>query len=425
LLNNYQAPGQVWHRIATLTDCVDGIHKQENLLIKVARDRSIEKVMDKGKVITWLTGAGRCGTHLVANLLDGSEGVFVFPDEFRATEIWGAACAFTGVRNAIKLPVAALELGSSYPLRLRQYSAARLTLAGYMAGLARQAGADSARALVFHWPGCRLAAYLRLNVDDHLPLRVVILLRHPVQNYLAWINHRFQSGRPLMYSNDRVSIFHESMGYVVNAFNTADEYKDHPDVLVTRLEEFTTSFDERARVYEFCGVDPAKIEETTTQSGKRVQARSGIHTGSGIQPVTESDYPPLLIPQEYEALELFAARFEHFYPGWSAHLEVVSPRSARQALKQRHLQSWHANRMLRWRRRRAPLAILRALPHPRRAVPEIRQAYRDSYFSHRSFLGRELAAITEAPVSLLDYARLITEHRDSSPRPRGENGDDS
>jgi len=282
----------------------------------------------------WITGAGRCGTHLLGMLADGHPDVNSFPLELNIVVEWGKLAASVSA-DGLRLPFALVDrhVGSLYPsgttlegspgdMNPRAQGggpAVRVTLHEYLRSFSRMRFGNE-RHFLFHSPGCQLATFLG-DVRGAGEARVVLLLRNPVQNYLAWVEHYLQKGGGYRtrgrFGRDTglESVLQTALFRVLTAFEAARQWKDDARVLVSRLESFTASKEERERVWDFVGIEPSPVLEATSRGGEQAEAHSGKWRDAAIRPVTDDLYDPLLSEAEARVFERCGNLFELFYEG--------------------------------------------------------------------------------------------------------------
>lgn len=269
----------------------------------------------------WITGAGRSGTHLMGMLLDGHPQTNVFPREFRLPEQWLALSSLGPVDANLRLPAGLVDAALRHFYRLgegdwqaAQWVSLKETLAEvHRRGFSTIAG----RMFAFHSPGSQVGFFLEQLGEQ---ARVVISLRHPVQNYLALLAHVLQKGEgyqpqeKLHRNVNLTSMLHLNLFRVFAAFQAASRWQNDARVLVTRLEDFTTRPEERQRVWSFLGIAPDSSLEQTTRGGLASDARSGQWESSQIQPVKTDAYRDPLTETEVRALAAGAAWWSPYYP---------------------------------------------------------------------------------------------------------------
>ncbi len=322
--------------------------------------------------VIWITGAGRSGTHLTGMLADGHPQVTAFPVELRIAEAWGRLCAEASP-DGIRIPEALADryLVSRYLLRpevgprlpcdpdafSRSTTGDLVTLADYLQRLARRLDPGVGRTFLFHCPGCQLGPLLDRGSQTDARVQVVLMLRHPVQNYLAWVEHSLQKG--LGYTPaDRVrrdlglhSILHQAMFRVLRAFAAARVWQEDARVTVTRLEDFTGNEEARRRLWQALSIPFDPVLETTSRGGRVSEAHSGKWRRTEVQPVTFDLYDPVLAAEEARVLESCEPLFRAFYPDALEGVRVSGRGTSEDLLRERERRCYRENLEARAKRR--------------------------------------------------------------------------
>lgn len=203
--------------------------------------------------------------------------------------------------------------------------------------------------LLFHAPGCQVDTFL--NSDPHSDCgKVVIMLRDPVQHYMACVSQCLQFGAGY-HLQDRVqpdiglySILHISLFGVLNAFSVAMRFCQDDRVLVSKLEDFTASSQERKRVWDFLKISEHPALESTTRAGHSKNAGSGIWNGSQIKQVTTDLYASRLTEDEFHCLKQCEYLFQEFYTGALLSVEVIPNEKGQALLYDREINCLKTNR---------------------------------------------------------------------------------
>lgn len=233
----------------------------------------------------YVTGGGKCGTHLVAAYLAANwPGSTAHPHEF-----------------------------NDWRSRLTEVAVDRF---------------------VFHCPDPDISLFHRLCPDG----KAIILLRHPAQQYVSWLVSL--SYRAVIHK----SFVDPKLGNLLSlaAERTICGYRDAPlAAAVWRIEDFTADAETRAAmgrslIPDFRGVDlpPGAVQ------------RSNRPRHSGIEPVRFDEYPAILTDGEIRLFD--EAHVEKYYPGWKDDLLMLD-RSNDQRLRQRteYLVRWGKRLILR------------------------------------------------------------------------------
>jgi len=351
------------------------------------RRTRVPKIMpfDREKTrIIWITGAGRSGTHMAGMLADGHPEVNAFPVEFPMVRDWlrllvGASMdnqALPGrfvdervashylvrpeIGRAVSYPIwQFIEQGDPNPVRLTEY----------LDTVNRRLFGHGDRAFLFHSPGCQidmLAGTGAGPLGDRV--RVLLLLRHPVQNYLAWVEHLLQKGRGYR-PPDKVrshpglpTILHLALSRVLRAFQAAGRWKNDSRVVVTRLEDFTVSPEERQRVWRRLGLSVHPCLESLSRHGKAAEAHSGKWRKTTIQPVAMDLYDPVLTAEEARVFETCAEWFRPFYPDPLASIHVPPRPIPEDLLRERERKCLTRNLEADRKRRERLTSLLREPP---------------------------------------------------------------
>lgn len=344
----------------------------------------------------WITGAGRSGTHLIGMLLDGHPQVNVFPREFRLAHQWLDLCGLGTAGDGLALPAGRVDalLQRHYQIRAGSWPAGEaVTFGQTLEEVQRRHYSDSLhRMFAFHSPGSQLDFFFSQLREG---ARVIITLRHPIQNYLALLAHVLQKGegyRPAEKLQPEIgltSMLHLNLFRVFSAFQAACRWASDERVLVTRLEDFTAQIEERQRVWEFLGLAADPILERTTRGGEPSDARSGQWQSSEIVPVSQDAYQEPLTETERRAFESTASWWSPFYPDALIGLivrpdaeaaEVFYQREANCLLQDRHAQK-HREERVAAVFGQPPQWLSGLLRHPRRAIKTFfreRLAYPDA-----------------------------------------------
>jgi hypothetical protein len=332
--------------------------------------------------VIWITGAGRSGTHLLGMLADGHPEVNVFPLELRIVQDWPELVTIAGTGSQ-RLPGAVLdrymvsrylpaaEWRDRFPGTARNGepdpSGGTFGLQDYLLSLNRRLYGEGERHFLFHCPGCQVSTFLGPDPST-TGGRVVLMLRHPLQNYLAWTNHYLQKGGGYC-RQDQVradiglsSVLHLSLFRVLKAFAVAAAFSGSPGVLTCRLEDFSASPVERRRVWDFLGISHHPALEHTTRQGREQDAHSGLWKVSHIKRVTEDLYDPVLTEAEFSAFQRCEPLFSGFYPRALSSAKVVPGEKARDLLYQRERTCLQSNLHALRKRRERVLALLRERP---------------------------------------------------------------
>jgi hypothetical protein len=201
------------------------------------------------------------------------------------------------------------DLGTDRPLTLKEY----------LISLNRRLFRNDNHFL-FHSPGCQLETYFHeSNETPDRPAKVLLLLRHPIQNYLAWVEHFLQKGQGYRPRNRNwsapglESVLHLALYRVLKAFRTAKLWQRDQRVLVSCLESFTARSEERQRIWKSLEIETHPALETTSRGGETEEAHSGKLHDTGVKPVTTDSYDPLLLKAEISVFERCASLFSPFY----------------------------------------------------------------------------------------------------------------
>jgi hypothetical protein len=296
--------------------------------------------------VVYVTGGGKCGTHLVAAYMEANcPDTIVYQGEFLS---WKE------------------DLPSVLP---------------------------RGKHFVFHCPGTDLAEFQNLVPHGES----VVLLRNPLQQYLAWIHsvHNWaMAERSFQHAPDSAdSIFHFALERVASTFLRA-----HAATRVWRLEDFTLSSASReGMVAEILPIRLPTSDEVGTVN------KSNYISSSTIIPVTEKDYEDSLSRFELESLLVHDHVFARYYPGWSGACNVVE---GAEVIKERFFRVLTTNRhihdVLKTRRDNAIAGILRGDPRRLRYylfehLAKVKFRYPAAYWSRT--MDAELEAImSDLPV---------------------------
>ncbi len=407
----------------------------------------IPKIMppDREKTrIIWITGAGRCGTHMAGMLADGHPEVNAFPVEFPVVRDWlrllaGASTdhpalpgRFVDAHMASHYLVRP-EIGRtvSYSIRrfIEQGDPNPVRLTEYLDTVNRRLFGHGDRAFLFHSPGCQIDMMAGTGagpLGDRV--RVLLLLRHPVQNYLAWVEHLLQKGRGYRPA-DKVrshpalpTVLHLALSRVLRAFQAADRWKNDPRVVVTRLEDFTDSREERQRVWERLGLSVHPCLESLSRDGKAAEAHSGKWRKTTIQPVAMDLYDPVLTSEEAQVFETCAEWFRPFYADPIASIHVPSRPTPEDLLRERERECLTRNLEAEEKRRERLTSLLREPPRDLKEAVQwpVRALYTllaDGVFYPRIHLARHRRSVRNAVDDLEIVSTLLGP---STERPSGE-----
>jgi hypothetical protein len=297
-------------------------------------------------------------------LADGHPQVIAFPVELRIVEAWSRLCAEASPDGS-RIPEALADryLISRYLLRpevgprlpcdpgafSRSTTGDLVTLAGYLERLGRRLSSGEERTFLFHCPGCQLGILSGRGSEADARIQVVIMLRHPVQNYLAWVAHSLQKGRGYAPA-DRVrpdlglhSILHQAMFRVLRAYAAAHTWQEDDRVVVVRLEDFTGSVEARRRLWQALSIPFDPVLETTSRGGRASEAHSGKWRRTRVQPVTFDLYAPMLTAEEARVLESCEPLFRAFYPDALNGVQVAEQGASGDLLRERERQCYREN----------------------------------------------------------------------------------
>ncbi len=333
--------------------------------------------------VIWITGAGRCGTHLTGMLADGHPAVTAFPVELPIMEAWSRLCAEASPDGS-RLPEAFVDrylaartlsrrgVKERLPCDLeawsRSGSGGLVTPVEYLEGLRRRLDPGGNRDLVFHCPGCQLGTLLGRSSEAGDRVRVVLMLRHPIQNYLAWVDHSLQKGRgyaPPEGTRHELglhSVLHTALFRVLRAFRAAQRWREDERVAVIRLEDFTGSVEARRRLWQWLGIPFDPILETTSRGGRASEAHSGKWKRTEVQAVTTDLYVPVLAAEEATALESCEPLFRDLYPDAFEGLQIHPRNASEDLLRERERRCLRENLEALAKRRERMASELRSAP---------------------------------------------------------------
>lgn len=221
------------------------------------------------KTVLYITGAGKCGSHLVGSYIASNcSQTYVYPHEFKQ---WKQ------------------QLPSVLNQQTQPYC-------------------------VFHCPGSEIVAFQQMIPKG----QSLMLLRHPVQQYLAWIHalhNRVLNTQSYRFERqDERTIFHEALTRVVHSFYQA------PNATHTwKLEAFTSTSAKRQQLTR--SILPM-VDQPTEKIALRPRANYLDQTQ--IVPVTATGYIDELAPFELEALEVHDSQFKRYYPNWRESVGISS-----------------------------------------------------------------------------------------------------
>jgi len=297
-------------------------------------------------------------------LADGHPQVSAFPVELRIVEAWSRLCAEASPDGS-RIPEALADqyLISRYLLRsevgprlpcdldtfLRSATGGLVTLTDYLERLGQRLDPEASRTFLFHCPGCQLGTLLGGGPEADARVQVVLMLRHPVQNYLAWVEHSLQKGRGYA-SADRVrpdlglhSILHQAMFRVLRAYAAARIWQGDDRVTVIRLEDFTGSVEARRCLWQALSIPFDPVLETTSRGGRASEAHSGKWRRTEVQPVTFDLYEPMLTAEEARVFEPCEPLFRAFYPDALKTVRVSEQRASEDLLRERERRCYREN----------------------------------------------------------------------------------
>lgn len=313
----------------------------------------------------WITGAGRSGTNLVGMLMDGHPEADVFPYELRIVTTWLKASIWASQGGGQTLPGALLD-HSLLAWRLHKarfakmgVDSSRLALTegqafdffGYIDRVRTVTFPEPKKTFVFRAPGSQLDFYLQKAKQSHVRnAQALLMLRHPVQNYLALISHDLQKGlgyQSQLHTRPRLGLhnfLHLSLLRVLRAFEAAKQFTADKRVTISKLETFSAEQEERQRVWRQLNIPLVEGLEELTRVGEPGLSSSGKWRTTQLQPVKADEYEPRLTRSEFEVFKKCEFLFEPYYPKALTDCKVFEGREADKLLYQREVDFLLADR---------------------------------------------------------------------------------
>lgn len=312
----------------------------------------------------WVTGAGRSGTNLVGMMVDGHPDVNVFPYELRIIAHWLEASSWASREGGQVLPGSLLDEMLIKPhlnkarfeklgIRASDFSSTKrldYSFFGYIERLNKVIFPEPAKTFLYRAPGSQVDFFLKKAQDEHREhVHVLLILRHPVQNYLSLLSHDLQKG--LGYLNETIvqprlglhTIMHANLLRVLNAFQAAKRWASDKRVTITTLEKITADSEERKRIWAELGFALRDTLQELTRVGERSFSSSGKWRTTEIQPVESNVYTLRLSQPERLAFEKTRHLFEPYYDDSLAKVDFVEDERLGELLMQREVDSLKNN----------------------------------------------------------------------------------
>jgi hypothetical protein len=225
----------------------------------------------------------------------------------------------------------------------------RYDMVSYIESLNKRLFENEENSFLFHSPGAQIDTFLAAIKPPH-SAKVVLMLRHPMQNYMSIVYHYLQKGGG--YANPEIlqpylglpSILHIAFLHLLRAFYVAARFQDDERVLCSKLEDFTSDPEERQRVWDFLEIPHHPTLEMTTRLGEAEAAYSGIWKSSNIKKVTTDLNEQPLTEKEFMLFKQYSNLFAPYYPDALSNLEVVLNNEAEEIFYNREAHCLTTNR---------------------------------------------------------------------------------